>query len=241
MAAGMPLLRVRKRTGSITLDQRPVPVTVCCNGRAKRMRLRVDFASGGIILTLPQRATEEQGFAFLLQQRAWILDRLESLPPRVPFCPGALVPYLGAEYPVVHQPAERLPVRIANGTIIVPGDPEAVPHRVALWLRGEAKRVLTERAHAMADRLGQRVGHITVRDTRSRWGSCSQTGNLSFCWRLIMAPAHVLDYVAAHEVAHLAVRNHGPNFWQTVAGLTEQVDAARRWLLRHGPGLARYG
>ncbi len=233
--------RLLKRTGIVTLDERPVPVTVCRNARAKRMRLRVDFDNTGIILTLPQRTTEEQGFDFMLQQRGWILDRLGSLPPRVPFCPGALIPYLGTAHRVCHQPAARLPMHVANGTIIVPGEMEAVPHRVALWLRGEAKRVLTERAHAMAARLGQPVGRTTVRDTRTRWGSCSQAGNLSFCWRLIMAPPDVLDYVAAHEVAHLAVRNHGPLFWKTVAGLTDDVDAARRWLLRHGPGLARYG
>lgn len=232
---------VLKRTRSITLDDRPVPLTVCRNARAKRMRLRVDFDTAGIILTLPQRATEEQGFTFLLRQRAWILDRLGSLPPRVPFCPDALVPILGAEHPIRHRPADRLAVRIEHGAIIVPGCLEAVPRRVDRWLRGEAKRVLTERAHAMAARLGRPIGRITVRDTRTRWGSCSQAGNLSFCWRLIMTPPHVLDYVAAHEVAHMEVRNHGPVFWRTVAGLSDDVEGARAWLLRHGPGLARYG
>ena len=232
---------VLKRTRSITLDDRPVPLTVCRNARAKRMRLRVDFDTAGIILTLPQRATEEQGFTFLLRQRAWILDRLGSLPPRVPFCPDALVPILGAEHPIRHRPADRLAVRIEHGAIIVPGCLEAVPRRVDRWLRGEAKRVLTERAHAMAARLGRPIGRITVRDTRTRWGSCSQAGNLSFCWRLIMTPPHVLDYVAAHEVAHMEVCNHGPVFWRTVAGLSDDVEGARAWLLRHGPGLARYG
>ena len=233
--------QVLKRTRSITLDDRPVPLTVCRNVRAKRMRLRVDFDTAGIILTLPQRATEEQGFTFLLKQRAWILDRLGSLPPRVPFCPDALVPFLGTEHPIRHRPADRLPTRIEHGAIIVPGCLEAVPRRVDRWLRGEAKRVLTVRAHAKAARLGRPVGRISVRDTRTRWGSCSHTGNLSFCWRLIMTPPHVLDYVAAHEVAHLEVRNHGPEFWQTVAALSDDVDDARAWLLRHGPGLARYG
>jgi predicted metal-dependent hydrolase len=233
--------QVLKRTRFITLDDRPVPLTVCRNARAKRMRLRVDFDTAGIILTLPQRATEEHGFTFVLKQRTWILDRLGSIPPRVPFCPDALVPLLGKEYPIRHRPAARLPVCIEEGAIIVPGCLEAVPRRVDRWLRGEAKRVLTERSQAMAARLGRPVGRITVRDTRTRWGSCSHAGNLSFCWRLIMAPSHVLDYVAAHEVAHLEVRNHGPEFWRTVAGLTDDVDAARAWLLRHGPGLARYG
>jgi predicted metal-dependent hydrolase len=233
--------QVLKRTRFITLDDHPVPLTVCRNARAKRMRLRVDFDTAGIILTLPQRTPEEHGFTFVLKQQAWILDRLGSLPPRVPFCPDALVPVLGKEHPIRHRPADRLSVRVEDGAIIVPGCVEAVPRRVDRWLRGEARRVLTERAHAKAVRLGRPVGRITVRDTRTRWGSCSSAGNLSFCWRLIMTPPHVLDYVAAHEVAHLAHRNHGPEFWQTVAVLSDDVDGARRWLLRHGPGLARYG
>lgn len=232
---------VLQRTRSITIDDRPVLLTVRRNLRAKRMRLRVDFETAGIILTLPQRATEEHGFRFVLSQTEWILGRLASLPPRVPFRPGALIPLLGEDHPIRHRPADGPRVRVEQGEIIVPGSLEAVPRRVERWLRDEARRVLTERAHAHAARLGRPVGRIAVRDTRTRWGSCSAAGNLSFCWRLIMTPPHVLGYVAAHEVAHLEVRNHGPAFWYTVAALTDDVEAAREWLLRHGPGLARYG
>ena len=232
---------VRMRTRSITIDDRPVLLTVRRNARAKRMRLRVDFETAGIILTLPQRATEEHGFSFVLSQTEWIAERLDSLPPRVPFGPDASVPLLGQDHPIRHRPGDGLRVRVEKGEIIVPGCVEAVPRRVELWLRNEAGRVLTERARAHAARLGRPVGRITVRDTRTRWGSCSAAGNLSFCWRLVMTPAHVLDYVAAHEVAHLEVRNHGPAFWRTVAALTDDAEAARQWLLRHGPGLARYG
>jgi hypothetical protein len=232
---------VLRRTRSITIDDRPVLLTVRRNARAKRMRLRIDFETAGIILTLPQRVTEEHGFHFVLSQSEWILGRLDSLPLRVPFYPDALIPLLGADHPIRHRPRDGLRVRVEQGEIIVPGGLEAVPRRVERWLRGEAGRVLTERAHAHAARLGRPVGRVTVRDTRTRWGSCSSAGNLSFCWRLIMSPPHVLDYVAAHEVAHLEVRNHGPAFWDTVAALTDDAEAARAWLLRHGPGLARYG
>jgi hypothetical protein len=232
---------VLRRTRSITIGDRPVLLTVRRNARAKRMRLRVDFETAGIILTLPQGATEEHGFRFVLSQTQWILDRLASLPPWVPFRPDALIPLLGEDHPIRHRPADGHRVRVEQGEIIVPGCLEAVPRRVERWLREEARRVLTERAHAHAARLARPVGRIAVRDTRTRWGSCSAAGNLSFCWRLIMAPPHVLDYVAAHEVAHLEVRNHGPAFWRTVATLADDVEAAREWLLRHGPGLARYG
>lgn len=231
----------QRRTRSITLGDRAVPLTVCRNARAKRMRLRVDFETAGIVLTLPPRATEEHGFSFLLSQAGWILDRLARIPPRVPFRPGALVPLLGEELPIRHRPTDGVVVRVEDGAIVVPGGRAAVPRRVERWLRAEAKRVLTETAKAKAARLGRPLGRVTVRDTRTRWGSCSSAGNLSFCWRLIMAPPYVLDYVAAHEVAHLELRHHGPAFWRAVATLTDHAEAARAWLLRHGHGLARYG
>ena len=97
----------------------------------------------------------------------------------------------------------------------------------------------------MAEQLGREVTHISVRDTTSRWGSCTRSGRLSFSWRLILAPRPVLDYVVAHEVAHLKHMNHGAAFWQTVAGLLpeggDQPGSAREWLRRNGVVLHRYG
>ena len=114
------------------------------------------------------------------------------------------------------------------------------PH-IEAWLRGEARRVLTDHICAKAEKSGRGPTRIAIRDTRSRWGSCSSAGALSFSWRLILAPPEVLDYVVAHEMAHLAHPGHGPEFWRTVAQLTEHMDAGRAWLRRHGRGLFRYG
>ncbi len=107
-------------------------------------------------------------------------------------------------------------VRREGGTLIVAGRPEHLGRRLTDWLKAEARREFAVRARAKAEILGRRVGRVTVRDTRSRWGSCSANGNLSFCWRMVMAPAFVVDYVVAHEVAHLKVRDHSPRFWKTV-------------------------
>lgn len=132
-------------------------------------------------------------------------------------------------------------VRVENGTILVAGQPEHLARRLADWLKVEAKRVLAPVLREKAARLGVALGKITVRDTRTLWGSCSAAGDVSLCWRLILAPPLVADYVCAHEAAHLKIRGHGPRFWALVAELAEDMAAARAWLAREGESLQRYG
>lgn len=240
-----PVQPVRKQTLAIEVGARSVALTMRRDARASRIRLRIDPTTASLVLTLPQRATTENGLSFVESQMNWITKRLDALPLAVPFVPGALVPLLGEEHRIRLESGHRAGVRREQAAvvpeIVVGGRLEDVPGRVEAWLREEAKRILSERSRLKADRLGRPLGRVAVRDTRTRWGSCSSTGNLSFCWRLIMAPAHVLDYVAAHEVAHLSVRDHSPAFWRTVAALTHDVEGARAWLLRHGSTLVRYG
>ncbi|MEJ2016123.1 MAG: M48 family metallopeptidase [Limibacillus sp.] len=116
-----------------------------------------------------------------------------------------------------------------------------LPRRVADYLKAEAKSELVWRAREMAARLERKVTRVTVRDTRSRWGSCSHQGALSFSWRLILAPEEILDYLVAHEVAHLVEMNHAPAFWRQVARLQPDHKRARAWLKREGASLWRYG
>jgi hypothetical protein len=118
---------------------------------------------------------------------------------------------------------------------------EHLARRVRDWFRSEARARIGVLVRDKAAVLGQTPGRITVRDTKSRWGSCSHDGNLSFCWRLVMAPASVLDYVVAHEIAHLAEHNHGPEFWRLVGTLTADVGGGRAWLKRNGGRLHRIG
>jgi len=132
-------------------------------------------------------------------------------------------------------------VRVVEGTICVSGRAEHLARRVRDWLKREARAVLTDEALAKAARLGHAVKRIGVRDTRSLWGSCAASGAISFCWRLILAPDFVRDYVVAHEVAHLVEKNHGLRFWRLVATLTDEMAAARAWLKRHGEALHRLG
>lgn len=126
-------------------------------------------------------------------------------------------------------------------TIIVPGDTERAPDRLTRYLFDEAKRDLAASVAKHARPLAVKATRIAIRDQTSRWGSCSTTGALSFSWRLILAPPFVLDYVAAHEVAHLSEMNHGPRFWALVKKICPDFESAKQWLQVLGPDLHRYG
>lgn len=232
---------IREQRTVVELAGREVPLCIRHHPRARRMTLRVDPVGGGAVVTLPAATPADEGLDMVRNKAGWLLGRLEALPPRAVLADGATVPLLGAELTVHHRPDGRGVVRREGDTLIVAGRAEHLERRLTDWLKAEARREFAARARPKAEALGCRLGRVTVRDTRSRWGSCSATGNLSFCWRLVLAPPFVVDYVVAHEVAHLKVRDHGPRFWKTVATLSEHADRARAWLHRHGEALHRFG
>ncbi|MEX2641811.1 MAG: SprT family zinc-dependent metalloprotease [Acetobacterales bacterium] len=229
------------------LQGREVQVRWRINRRARRIGLRIDPAGDGVQVTLPARASQKAGLAFLEAQAGWVLNSLDSLPRRVPFVPGTELPLLGRILTLSHIPEARRGVWREEDRLLVSGDSAHFPRRVADWLRGEARREITARVTGKAallaaqDRPGRPVRRVSVRDTRTRWGSCSPSGDLSFSWRLLLAPPDVLDYVVAHEVAHLAEMNHGPRFWALCEALAEETKGPRRWLRKHGSSLHRYG
>jgi predicted metal-dependent hydrolase len=217
-------------------------VAIRTSRRARRVGLRIDEAGRGVVLVLPPGTSVNRGLEFLAAQRGWITTRLACLPQRVPFVEGAVVPVLGAPHRIRREFDPAAPAAaIADGEIRVRGDLAHLPRRVRDHLVATARRELTRRAHAFAARLGRRVARVGVRDPTSRWGSCSASGSLSFSWRLVLAPEPVLDYVVAHEVAHLAEMNHGASFWRLVESLSPGCAAPRAWLRRHRSRLLSYG
>ena len=216
----------------------PIEVQLRRSAAARRLSLRVSRMDGRVTLTLPRHAREAQGLAFLKERQGWLRDQLAGLEPvRMP-APGAAFPLEGQELILASGPG-RAP-RIENGHLIVPGDPAALPARLQGWLRARARDRLAAASDRHAAALGRPYSRLTLRDTRSRWGSCSSTGGLMYSWRLIMAPPEVLDYVAAHEVAHLAQMNHGPAFWAEVTRLCPDWRTHRRWLSSQGESLMRW-
>jgi predicted metal-dependent hydrolase len=209
--------------------------------QARRISLRIDPADGAVVVTLPPRAGRQAAMGLLHDNAEWIAARLAALPLRLPFADGAPVPLHGEMHHIRHIPTGRAGVQLLGHTLHVSGDAAFLPRRVADFLRAEARRRFTALAMAKAEQAGLRPRRISMKDTRTRWGSCSARGDLAFCWRLVMAPPFVQDYVAAHEVAHLRHMNHGSRFWALVATLTPHTDAAMRWLRDEGPRLLRVG
>lgn len=225
----------------ISLGGREIPLVVRRNRYARRIVLRIDVEAGGVALTLPGRTALAEGLALAHERADWVIRCLDKLPARVAFCDGAVLPLLGIDTTIRHAPERRLGVAHIGDELIVSGGREHLSRRVSDWLKRESKREIARRAQPMAERIGRVIAGLTVRDTRSRWGSCTPDGKLSFCWRLILTPEWVLDYVVAHEVAHLAHLNHGPKFWATVKSLGVNPEQARAWLDVHAERLQRIG
>jgi predicted metal-dependent hydrolase len=195
------------------------------------------------VLVAPVAVARRHAVDFLVRHEGWLIARLAQLPASQPFADGAAVPILGVPH-VIRGDALQLRglVSRAEGVVTVPGAPDHLRRKLTDFLKKEAKREIETRANAKAAAIGKRIAGLSLRDTRSRWGSCSTRGRLAFSWRLILAPEWVLDYVVAHEVAHLKEMNHGPRFWTLCAGLTDaDPKAARAWLRQNGSALHAYG
>jgi len=219
-----------------------LPVTFLRSARARRVSLRVDPARRRIVLTAPLRMSRSQAVAFAEAQAGWIAARLKRLPARQPFVDGAEVPLAGTPHRIRHRPQARGTVWVEGSEIHVAGRAEHLPRRLREWLAAEARRRIVPLALAKARRVERTVKRVSLRDSRSRWGSCGPDGGLSFSWRLILAPPDVLDYLVAHEVAHLVHMNHSPRFWALARELCDgPMDVPHAWLKANGERLLQYG
>jgi predicted metal-dependent hydrolase len=238
--------------------------------RAKRFSLKVSHVERAAILTLPHRGRVEDASAFLSRHAEWLRRQLERLPEPVPFGDGAVIPLRGELHRLKFTSAQRHAgvVTVINGglsemphspaaqnspcqtggassstlpAICISGDAVHAPRRLSDWLRLEVRRDINRSILKHAKTLSCSPKRIAIRDQATRWGSCSTSGTLSFSWRLIFAPPFILDYVAAHEVAHLREMNHGPRFWRLVRDAVPSMQTARLWLKTNGAELHRFG
>jgi predicted metal-dependent hydrolase len=235
----------------------PVVITVIVEGdvylvrvrrhrAARRYTLRINSGTRDVVLTMPPRGSLKQANEFAQKHGAWIAARLQRLPQPAPFSHGTVLPLRGVDHRIEHRRGARGTVWIEAGAgaeplLCVAGAEPHIPRRLRDFLKREAKSDLELASRKAAQALGVAVKRVSIRDQSSRWGSCSTTGLLSYSWRLILAPPFVLDYLAAHEVAHLIEMNHSRAFWRLVERICPHKDRARAWLNAHGTGLHRYG
>jgi predicted metal-dependent hydrolase len=230
---------------TVAFDGEIYPVRVRRHSRARRYTLRIHAASREVLLTMPPRGSLKQAKSFAEKNVNWISARLKRLPGPVPFRHDAVVPLRGVPHRIVHKPGSRGAVWVESSEgeqlLCVAGRSEHIARRVRDFLKREAKRDLAAASKKYAALLGVSIRSISIRDTASRWGSCSYEGALSYSWRLVIAPAFVLDYLAAHELAHRLELNHSKRYWKIVDGIFPDRERAEAWLRTNGSGLHRYG
>ncbi|MBY6155820.1 M48 family metallopeptidase [Pseudooceanicola nitratireducens] len=216
----------------------PVEINLKRSPRARRISLRVSSLDGRVTLTLPRGVSDREGLRFAGDKADWIRTHLARHGGLFPVALGAVIPLAGVPHEIARGTGRS--VKVDEGRILVPGAPDQVPTRLSAWLKTLARDRLARASDHYAARLGRNYSRLTLRDTRSRWGSCSASGALSYSWRLILAPSEVLDYVAAHEVAHLKEMNHSSAFWDTVTRIHGPYEVQRGWLRSDGAALHRY-
>jgi predicted metal-dependent hydrolase len=234
------------QTIEIAFDGSVYAVMLRRHRQARRYTLRIQATTREVVLTIPPRGTVKEASAFAQKHGGWIAARLGRLPEAAPFADGAVLPLRGVPHRITHRSEVRGTVWTETGSdgeqlLCVAGQAPHIDRRVGDFLRREARRDLLAASLRYADALGLTFKHVTVRDQSSRWGSCSTAGMLSFSWRLILAPSQVLDYLAAHEVAHLIEMNHSAKFWRLVQRICPHHEGAKAWLDAHGADLHRYG
>lgn len=230
------------RTLILEDDENAVEVNIRKSSRAKRIIIKVSL-SKGVELIIPSRVSYKNAISFLDKKQDWIFAQYKTIQNRdiVQFIEGSKIPVLGKMYEIRHSGNLRGTVALSDDKfIMVSGPKEFISRKVTDFLKKQAKIKITEQAHLQAKRLGKKFSKITVRDTETRWGSCSHNKNLSFSWRLILAPSYVLEYVVAHELAHLVEMNHSDKFWSIVDKLYPEQKKARKWLNEHGKTLHSY-
>ena len=225
----------------LAIDGENVAVTVRLNPRAQRMVMRVNPISGEVTVTAPARMGRAAALAFVRGETGWLRSQRAAAPQRVALAAGSLVPFQGMPHRILaavrRGPA---PVWQEGDAIFVNGRAEHAARRLTDFFKRAARQEFEQCALSFAAQLGATPSRITVRDTSSRWGSCSSARSLSFSWRLIFAPDFVRAYVVAHEAAHLREMNHGPRFWAHVESLTPHGRKARKWLRENGRNLLCY-
>lgn len=218
-------------------------LTLKINPRAKRMALRVDSHKRTVNLVIPKRASLRSAYMFALEHKYWIRQKVDEMPEVIDYVDGAKIKILGQRYKIVinyDKTLKKTDISLKDNELLILTNKEDPSSRIRRFIINMAKERLTTLAHEKAAEIGKKIHSVTVRDTVSRWGSCSSDGKLSFSWRLIFSPEHAFDYVVAHEVAHLQHLDHSPAFWHLCEDISSDYSRGKTWMKRHAQELIKY-
>ncbi|MBX9464924.1 MAG: M48 family metallopeptidase [Aquamicrobium sp.] len=239
--------RTTKATRSVAQERvhvvgsRELPLRIVENDRAKRLTLRIDAGGRGLRITVPPGLARGEVERFLDRHQGWLETKLAKVPDQPQVRTGIKIPLRGVPHLIVHEPGKRGTVTVGQQddvpALFVHGERRHLPRRLADFLKREARRDIEALVAKHTAAVGRAAKAVRFKDTSSRWGSCTADGSLSFSWRIMMAPPTVIDYLVAHEVAHLREMNHGPKFWALCRELCPRTDEARAWLKRNGGAL----
>ena len=222
----------------------PDYVEIKRSNRARRMTLRLDYKERIVNLIVPNRASLNKAYEFANLHSDWIDKKLGELPPAVPFVDGTIIPFMGEDLTIMHIPAptaKRPSIKLVGSDIVVKAKDDDFSAPLERFLKKRAKIALADLASEKADEIGKEITEISIRDTKSRWGSCSSDGQICFSWRLALAKYEAMDYVVAHEVAHLVHLNHSKSFWNLCQKLSVDYVEGKYWMHEYGQDLMRYG
>ena len=218
-------------------DEPDLEIFLRQNNNSRRITLRISALDGKITITGPNYLDFAEFKKFAESKKSWLKSKRESFEPPIFISEGMEIRISGTNTKILFSDVQE-PKKV-NGILFVSKE-KPVSTQVKKYLKEIGRIHLAYICKEFAERLGSKVHKITLRDTRSRWGSCSNDAKLMFSWRLIMAPEDILAYVAAHEVAHLKHMNHSKDFWETVEYLFGPYKKERAWLKQNGPSLHRY-
>lgn len=230
----------KKPVHTIALEQHSFPVIVKRHHKARRMTLRYEPVQQHVVLCLPRYTSVREGLSFVEEKKSWLQSVINMQAPTLHIGDGTILPLLGSPLTIRHLPDNGGIATVLDGVLFIPGKQEFLKRRTRDALLRMVRSDFSIRLREKAAQLQLKLGRISIRDTHSRWGSCSSDGNITLSWRLAFAPAEVIDYVISHEVAHILEMNHSAAFWDVVERLCPEFEPARDWLKRHGHELYRY-
>ena len=215
-------------------------IKIIQSASSRKLILHIDNKERVPVLSIPKYCTRKRAINFVNENMDWILETLQKLPERKHFSDGEVISLFGKSVTINHCPAARCGVRLENDKLIVSGGAEFLHRRVKDYIRQTAETEFYNLSASLAAKIGCKINNVCIKDTKSRWGSCSTLNNINYNWRVALAPQYVINYLMAHEVSHLKHQDHSPAFWQCVASLDKDWEKGRNWLQKNGRILYTY-